>query len=203
MSNVQYATLQAVRSELTASRSEDISADVLATLESNIVAASRLIDRYKGVEPGAYKTAGVTATVRYFTGNGRQWLQVDNFTSATEVAELRNEYTALTIDDDYNLWPYDAPAKGEPYRALENERGTWPIRKKGIRVTAVWGVSANVPADIERACKIQATRWYMRALNSWQDSAVNPMGGLNFVQTLDPDVKAILDAAYPHGGGLR
>jgi len=203
MSNVQYATLQAVRSELTASRSEDISADVLATLESNITAASRMIDRYKGVEPGAYKTAGAAAAIRYFTGNGQYWLQIDNATSVEEVAVMRSEFVTLTEDDDYNLWPYDAPAKGEPYRAMESERGAWPIRARNVKVTAVWGVSVNVPADIERACKIQTTRWYMRALNSWQDSAVNPMGGLNFVQTLDPDVKAILDAAYPHGGGLR
>jgi len=203
MSNAVYASLAEVRAELTASRSEDISADVLAALESNIVAASRMIDRYKGVEPGSYVTNGRAESVRHYTGNGQYWLQTDNFTSITEVGIAQGDtYTALD-PSDYNIWPYEALAKGEPYRAIEHIKSCWATRPRGVRVTAVWGISVDVPADIARACKIQTIRWYMRALNSWQDSGMNPMGGLNFVQTLDPDIKALLSGAYPHGGGLR
>jgi hypothetical protein len=203
MSNVPYAQLAEVRAELTASRNEDLSADVLATLESNMVAASRMIDRYKGVEPGAYDTNGRAATQRHYSGNGHEWLQVDQFTSLTEVAVLRNGVFEPLDASDYNIWPYEALAKSEPYRAIENTKGCWLRALRGIRVTAVWGVSVDAPHDIARACKIQTIRWYMRALNSWQDSGMNPMGGLSFVQTLDPDIKILLNGAYPHGGGLR
>jgi hypothetical protein len=205
MSTVAYIPLDTVTGELSAQRGEPVAPGAAEVLTRNITAASRMIDRYKGVEPGGYKTSEqATDTVRYFGADGTGKVLIDRATSVAEVAIWQGDgsYRTLTLDTDYHLWPYNAAQVGEPYRWLVSDKTVFPRRIKGVKVTGKWGVSASVPYDIERACGIQVVRWYMRALNSWQDSNLNPMGGLNFAQSLDPDVKLLLDKAYPHGSGI-
>ena len=186
-------------------RGEPLAPAAFSVVSENVVSASRLIDRYKGVEPGGYKTSEQTAdTVRYFGADGRGVVLIDRATTVTEVAVWQGDgsYRTLTLDTDYHKGPYNADQIGEPWRWLVSDKVVFPRRVKGVKVTGRWGISESVPYDIERACSIQVTRWYMRALNSWQDSNLNPMGGLNFAQSLDPDARLLLDKAYPHGSGI-
>lgn len=168
-------------------------------------AASRAVDLFLGVEPGAYK---VTADeIRYFTGSGttRQW--IDPFVAApTEVAmDLvgdRATYTVVT-STDYSFWPTNAAQLGQPYRRLDMKILSsptyyiWYPYTDGIKVTAKFGQTAAVPADITRACLTQATRWFKRAQQGYDDTgAIVALGQLRYLQKLDPDIEAIL-AVHP------
>lgn len=64
-----------------------------------------------------------------------------------------------------------------------------------VQVTARWGYAITVPDDIKQACIMQATRWYKRLQSSMGDSiASTEFGQLLYRQSLDPDIRLILEA---------
>jgi len=122
-------------------------------------------------------------------------------TSPTSVAMALtgdiNNYTSLSVAD-YFCWPYNAPSEGIPYMRLDlnmmyGAYKLWYSFPKGIRVVGKFGFSAAVPDDIKQACIIQASRWFKRGQQGFQDTgAVNDMGQLRYVKQLDPDVELML-----------
>jgi len=62
-----------------------------------------------------------------------------------------------------------------------------------VRITAKWGYSVVVPTPIREACAMQTARWYKRYEGAMADALANTeFGKPTFIQTLDPDIKAIL-----------
>lgn len=176
--------------------------------------ASRLIDGFKHVEPGAYKTSDVGAAgdagtdeTRYYFGSGVPIQMIDFATSIAEIAveETDGTYTVWALDSDYYTLPYNAALIGEPIRRLEipgktgSTKSVWTYGPKRVRVKGKFGIAANPPADVARAALIQCQRWYNRALQGWQETgAVPELAQLRFTQQLDPDVRQLLVGTFPH-----
>ena len=203
-----YATALDVRAELASgSGSATIGQEHEDTLWEMLVEASRLIDQYKGVEPGAYMASG--SETRYFAGSGlqRQFIECAVSISAVAVEETDGTYTSWVDNTDYYAWPYNASAIGEPIRALEvvaksgTTKSVFTRGQRRVRVAGVFGIASSPPSPIARACKIQAARWFKRAQQSWQDAGVSADSGqMQYVKKLDPDVETLLNTAFPHVG---
>jgi hypothetical protein len=203
-----YASAFDVRAELAMGGGQTtIGQEHEDTLWNMLIEASRLIDQHKRVEPGAYDADD--SETRYFAGSGadRQW--IDYMVSVTSVAveETDGVYTTWTEDTDFYTWPYNASAISEPIRALEvvDKSGTtksvFTLGAKRVKVVGVFGVSSAPPDPIKRACKIQAARWYKRAQQAWQDASMGgELGQLLYTQELDPDIKTLLNTAFPMRG---
>lgn len=188
--------------------STDISYDTFLALLAT--QASRAIDKYTGREDGAY--AVTTDTVRYFDGNGKLNLLVDEICSTditVEVAESGQiDHSFGTTDGNYTTWssteftefPYNAIAKGQPITELHidpvnGSKPGWYRYPKAVRLTAYYGYSTsdNTPELIKKACLIQAVRWFKRSDQAFQDTgAIIELGQLVYTQELDPDIRAIL-----------
>jgi len=176
-------------------------------LEDMIEEATRLIDDYKRVEPGAYKAS--SSETRYFAGSGtaRQTIDYAVSVSAVAVEESDGTYTTWTEDTDFYTWPYNASSIGEPIRALQvvDKSGTtksvFTLGQKRVKVTGVFGVASSPPDTVARACKIVVARWFKRGQQGWQDAGISADSGqMQYVKELDPDVKVLLAAAFPHVG---
>jgi hypothetical protein len=205
-----YADALDVRQELAAGASNDAA---IGTHDDDILydmceEASRVIDIYKRVEPGAYITNSSTSQ-RYYTGSGYGWQEIDYATSidAVEVEETDGTYTAWTENTDFYTWPYNASAISEPIRRLEVSRKSGSSKSvfiagpRRVRVAATWGVTSSVPADVRRAARIMVARWYKRAHQGWADTAANiELGELTFTREIDPEVKQILKYVFPTAG---
>ena len=132
---------------------------------------------------------------------------IDFMTSFNEIAveETDGTFTVWVLDTDFYTLPYNAALIGEPIRRLEivpktgPTKGVWTYGPKRIRIKGKFGIATDPPADIARAALIQSQRWYMRALQGWQETgAVAELSQLRFTQQLDPDVKTIFKSSFPH-----
>ena len=172
---------------------------VLAEMVTN---ASRLIDREVGGWPDYfYATASAT---RYFDGSGEAEQWIDPLVTLTSVAvaesggRAASDYITWVLDTDFFVWPYNYNSVGKPIERLivdniAGNKGVFPRARKSVKVTGVFGYSAEPPADIKQACKITAMRWFMRAKQGYQDTSASvAMGEMLYTQELDPDVKRLL-----------
>jgi hypothetical protein len=208
--NPYYCTPLDVRQELAAGNTTD---SAIGLHDEKILwdmceEASRLIDDYKRVEPGAYSASSSTSS-RYFHGSGTTWQTVDPSVSVDAVAveESDGTYTAWTENTDFYTWPYNASANSEPIVKLEvvrkagSSKSVWQHGPRRVQVASSWGVSSTVPAAVRRAARIQVTRWYKRAQQGWQDASASiELGQLTFVKELDPDVMMALRSVWPTTG---
>jgi len=201
-----YCTAGDVRRELgMGSGNQQIGAEHEDVLWDMAIEATRLIDRFKRVEPGAYSASG--SETRYFPGSGMNYQRIDHAVSVSkvEVEETDGTYTEWTADTDYFTWPYNAAAIGESIRALEvsekspTTKSVFTAGRKRVKVTGVWGIASTPPDDIARACKIQTARWFKRAQQAWQDAGMSAAesGQMSYVKKLDPDVETLLKGAFP------
>lgn len=192
-----------------------------AHLAGAITAASRFIDRYCGREEGFFK-ADTTASARYYSGSGKVYQYIDPCIEITEVAvkdsATDDSYTTWTDDDDYwafsgnpeypdfNSLPYTGVMTNPTGNYLSFTSGRWIKRRgfslitpygrstKTVKITAKWGYSEEVPADIEQACIMVVTRWFARMRGGMADTlASGELGRLVYTQALDPDVASLLD----------
>ena len=110
----------------------------------------------------------------------------------------RLPYTLLFVDPngDQSWFTGETPEMRKRGRA---RRGIdlW-ARVPTVQVTAKWGYSVTVPDDITEACIMQTARWYKRLQGAMADSLASAdLGGLLYVQQLDPDIAGILiDGRY-------
>lgn len=181
--------------------------------------ASRVIDTWTGRKPGAYQTT--EDSTRYYDGadksqsSGRQHsdetlgglylpssqLWVDELAEApTSVAMSLDgslNYTPLA-STDYICWPYNALDEGIPFSRLDLDviNGNYPVWyafRRGIKIIGKFGYSTSCPEDIVQATIIQASRWFKRGQQGFQDTAAIPeLGQLRYVKQLDPDVEMML-----------
>jgi len=130
----------------------DIDASFDTQVENWISAAERYINQYVG-RPDGFET-GADET-RYFDGNGKREIDIDEFISITSVEYLESngEDVGWTLteglESDYITYPYNKT----PYYRLKlvtsSEIGAWYKGKKRLKVTGKFGHSSSVPKDIE------------------------------------------------------
>lgn len=208
MADFDYTTVADIKVDLKTPTGATYPSDNDTALGNMISEASRLIDRYKRLEDGSYKTGDhASDETRYYFGSGSRRQVIDPATSITTVSveETDGTYTAWAANTDFFYWPYNYSTLGEPIRALEvntksgTTKSVFTFGPQRVKVVGKFGISSSVPADIARACKIQVQRWLKRAQQGWADSGANrELGALTYVRELDPDVKLLLDNAFPH-----
>nr|NIP86512.1 hypothetical protein [Planctomycetales bacterium] len=106
---------------------------------------------------------------------------------------------------DYNSTPYTfliVGANGDystftsgEYTSRGGFRPTSTVSRgvQTVQVTAQWGYSETIPADIKLANLMWAARLYKRAQSAMADTLASPdFGTLLYQQSLDPDIKQLL-----------
>lgn len=210
---MSYCTPQELRSQINKlSTASDID------LTSILSAAERTINGFCNRPDGFVSLT--TATARLYAGTGRAYMSIDECTSITlvEVKESATDSSYVSWaagdwipfsgdykDPNFNRLPYtmlmiDPTGDQVVFTGgrYTGQRGFPPEtdRSRGVpsvRVTAKWGYSVAVPADIKEACIMQASRWYKRLESAMADTlASGELGTLLYRQSLDPDIKMIL-----------
>lgn len=202
-SSCAYASSHDVRRELSASSGRAaISPAHGHTIWNMAEDASRMVDRLRHLEDGAY--AATASATRYFDGNGlpQLWLPQPLVSVTTvSVEETDGTYTDWTANTDYFTWPYnEAPIlRLDVNQKSTTTKSTWIAGQRRVKIVGVFGVSATPPDDIARAVVIQCARWYKRAAQGWSDTGgMNEAGQLQYVKKLDPDVQTLVLNAIPH-----
>lgn len=62
---------------------------------------------------------------------------------------------AAVLEDDYYLWPPNAPVEGRPWTMMDLNFAGWG-RPQSLRITGYWGYAATIPADAWQAILRQA-----------------------------------------------
>lgn len=184
-----------------------------------IASASRAIDNYCN-RPDGFVAASV-ATAREYTGTGDYVQPIDECVEITLVEtkqSVTDNYTAWAAADwipfsgdplwpNFNSTPYDTlmtsgtgslplfhSGRINTLRGFRPEVHTSNRALPTVRITAKWGYSVIVPPGINEACIIQVARWYKRGQSGWADVLANSdFGTLNFVKSVDPAIKNLLD----------
>jgi hypothetical protein len=127
-----------------------------------ILAAERFIDNYTDRN---FK-ADTVASIRYYDGNGRQNLPIDDCIAVTKVEQGSNVYgdsfseIPNTGADRYYLMPANNEADRVPINKLHLRNRYWIEGFQNHRITAKWGYSENAPDDIAMAATILAAAIY-------------------------------------------
>lgn len=162
-----------------------------------ISAASRAIDSYTGRQFGL---AG-SAVARYYSAFGQgndEVIVIDDLMTTTGLevsinSEPGGSYdTLLTLNTDYYFEPLNALADNKPYTRIMTRDASFPLWTAGVEVVAKWGWS-EVPALVEQACLIQASRFYNRRNSPYGIAGSLEQGSeLRLLSRLDPDVQLLL-----------
>lgn len=174
-----------------------------AILASALSGASRAIDLAAGRQFGKVDTP----EARYY---GASWssecfryvVEIDDLMTTTALVVKTDPDTegtfdnTLVLDTDFRLAPYNAAAKGRPWRTLILGSGvTAPRGNRRIQVTATFGWTA-VPATIKQAAITQAIRFFKRKDAPFGIAGSPDMGSeLRLLARLDPDVEVLVAAA--------
>ena len=96
------------------------------------------------------KFTPVTET-RLFDGNGRTAIRIDDALSITKV-EVSRDYYGNSFEElsDYLLFPNNTLPKTE----IHLEKSWFNKGLQNVRITGVWGYSADVPEDIQFAATV-------------------------------------------------
>lgn len=142
MTDKQYTTKAKVEAFL----GETIAGDI----SDFILAIQQYIDNYTKRN---FKADSVAST-RLFDGYGENWLLIDDCVEVTKV-EIGNDawgdsFTEKTQSgiDGYILFPNNYSAKGLAIKKILLKSGCFTIGRQNNRITAKWGYSVAVPADI-------------------------------------------------------
>ena len=172
--------------------------------------ASRLVDNYCRVRPGAFEVD--EDETFHFDGSGKdvQWFLDEvgeHHTLAKAPSEVAVSETGAVGASDYVVWaatdyhqyPLNALANGRPLRYLTVDilNGTKSIFynfPRSVRIKGFFGISQAIPDDVRQAAIIQAVRWLKRGQQGFQDAGASVrLGQLTFILKLDPDLKTLLD----------
>ncbi len=117
-------------------------------VESWIGSIERLIEQ----ETGRVFIADETASVRYFHGAGSPFLKIDDCVSVAKVeyGDTYGDSFAEITSGNYIL----VPRTGTPIKGIYLKNDYWQAGHSNHRITAKWGYSVDVPADIKLATTI-------------------------------------------------
>ena len=185
-----YCTLQDVKNALAIEDPQDDLA-----IEAAIMSASRMIDDY--TDRFFYKDGTqASPVVRYFTAKDWWTCNVDDFTVITQIAtddNFNQLYTTVWAADDFMIEPVNNPRRGWPLtRILAIGAYIFPSNlPQSVKVTAAWGWPA-VPEEIKMACKLQASRFFIRRQSPFGIAGSPELGTVRLSSRLDPDVEALI-----------
>lgn len=134
----------------------DIDPSFSTQIDSWIEAIENIIDN----ETGRNFIADASASARVFDGDGTPELLIDDCVEITLVEAGNDDYggtfstIAATGADRYFTDPANHTAKGVPITKLTTRSRYWLTGKQNQRITAKWGYSAAVPADIQFATTV-------------------------------------------------
>lgn len=184
-----YVTLELFKASL-----KITSDDRDGALTAALTAASRAVDTHTGRAADGFTLASSAVARQYEVGgntvataSGRIKLLIDEIGSLDDLAVETGDGTTWTAAADYRVDPLTALAQGMPITALTALAG-WGTDL--VRVTARWGWP-SVPAAIERATLIQATRLYRRKDSPEGVAGQGEFGAIR-LSRVDPDVAALL-----------
>jgi hypothetical protein len=180
------------------------------TMEEILEAASRTIDRFckRDEEFGSSSVS----SIKYFTADGKSYLRIPTFLEIDEIAVKASitatEFTVWTKESSYLAGDGDwYAAHGDPTNPsfeppgdliMVSPMGSYSVFPDGegapvIKVTAVWGFSDQVPADIREACLMQAARWIKQFQGSMSTELGSvDLGAIQYRRRLSSDVCQIL-----------
>lgn len=161
----------------------DIDTSFTAYVTACIAAAKAWIDRYTG------KTFEAVTADHYYDSDGCSELMIDSFTGSPTVTILNSDGTTDEVltegaSDDFLAYPLNNTEKNKIVLLARK----FPRGNRRVKVTATWGFSDTVPADI----KIIATKLVAKILEKGIDG-----GKLSATQLGDANVsfEAIDEAA--------
>jgi hypothetical protein len=186
-----YTTLADVRNGLQIEDSDDDTA-----IQAAIFAASRMIDDY--CQRGFYQEGTLAnPVVKYYTPVSPWYLEIDDLIEPTEIASRANQSGPFTqiwdLDTDVMYEPVNNPENGRPItRLLAIQTYVFPyFFPQTVKITGVWGFK-EVPYEVELACKIQASRLFIRKQSPFGIAGSVELGTVRLNSRLDPDVEMLL-----------
>lgn len=189
--NNAYTTLQDVKTGL---QIEDSMDDT--DIQAAILSASRMIDDY--CQRSFYQEGTLLAPVtKYYTPTSPWYLEIDDLIQPTEVASRANQSGPFTqiwnLDTDLMYEPVNNPELGKPVtRLLAIQTYVFPyFFPQTVKITGVWGWS-EVPYEVQLACKIQASRLFVRKQSPFGIAGSVELGTVRLNSRLDPDVEMLL-----------
>ena len=186
-----YTTLADVRNALQIEDSLDDN-----DIQAAILAASRMIDDY--CQRGFYQEGTLASpVVKYYTPVSPWYLEIDDLIQPTEIASRANQSgpfsTIWDLDNDVMYEPINNPEIGRPVtRLLAVRTYVFPyFFPQTVKITGVWGYS-SIPYEVELACKIQASRLFIRKQSPFGIAGSVELGTVRLNSRLDPDVEMLL-----------
>ncbi len=193
-SSTVYTTLADVKNAL---QIEDTLDDT--AIQAAILTASRQIDEYC---QRFFYQEGTQAmpSVRYYTAYSPWYVETDDIVQITELAcdpDFDQSYAQIwevtnpPLDVMYE--PVNNPKKGSPYtRILAIGSYVFPyFFPQTVRVSGIFGFP-EVPYEVELACKIQASRLFVRKQSPFGIAGSVELGTVRLNSRLDPDVEMLL-----------
>ena len=156
--SVKYTTVGAIEKYIMI----DIATTQEAQVEEWINAAENYIDNYCNRPNGFLEDT--TDVVKYYDGNNKRELDIDDFTTLTSVLILEDqgddtEYSlAEGAEEDYITFPYNTTPKYRLQMTKNSQPGIFFSGKKRIKITGKFGFATSVPADIKLAATILASK---------------------------------------------
>jgi len=200
-SSTVYTTLADVKNAL---QIEDALDDV--AIQAAILTASRQIDEY--CQRFFYREGTVASpSVRYYTALNPWNLETDDIVQITEVATDTGFDTPLQygqvwdLSSDIMLEPVNNPKKGWPItRILAVGQYVWPyFFPQTCRISGIFGFP-EIPYEVELACKIQASRLFVRKQSPFGIAGSVELGTVRLNSRLDPDVEMLLKTFRRNNG---
>ena len=193
-SSTVYTTLADVKNAL---QIEDTLDDT--AIQAAILTASRQIDEYCQRFFYQEGTQASPAT-RYYTAYSPWYVETDDIVQITQLAcdpDFDQSYsqvwntTSAPLDVMYE--PVNNPNKGWPWtRILAIGSYVFPyFFPQTVRVQGIFGFP-EVPYEVELACKIQASRLFVRKQSPFGIAGSVELGTVRLNSRLDPDVEMLL-----------
>lgn len=193
---MSYASLSDLKSAI---RITDTDSDGL--LQVALDAATSAIDEHCGRK---FAIGGGSVT-RYFAPNGDGTVTIDDIYSATglviSVNGIAIPVAVPNVSAGYTLTPENATALGEPFTGFYYQSfpaSSFPllfaIQRANVAVTTdKWGYAATIPASVNMACLLQASRWFARRNSPYGIAGSPEMGSeIRLLAKLDADVAVLL-----------
>lgn len=127
----------------------DIDSSFANQIEDWASAVKLYIDKYTG------RTFEAATETRYFDGNGKREIIIDDFQSITtlQILDVEDDDVMETLTEgkaeDYIIAPYNTTPKNKLILSPNSTISSWPLGKRRIKVVGSFGYSSSVPKDIE------------------------------------------------------
>lgn len=186
-----YTTLQDVKNGL---QIEDSMDDT--DIQAAILSASRMIDDY--CQRSFYQEGTLASPVtKYYTPVNPWYLEIDDLIEPVEVRSRANQSGPFdqvwNLNTDLMYEPINNPETGKPVtRLLAIQTYVFPyFFPQTVKITGVWGWK-EVPYEVQMACKIQASRLFVRKQSPFGIAGSVELGTVRLNSRLDPDVEMLL-----------